>query len=127
MELIDKPELQENNKKLFKGFFSNLKSCDEYIRFVFITGVTKLHKVRIFSDLKKFTNRTIYASDFVLKDYTGDRLDLLPMLYQTGYLTICDYDKHRKRYTLCFPNEEVKYGFLESLMPSYVPKATAGN
>ncbi len=31
------------------------------------------------------------------------------------------------RYTLSFPNEEVKYGFLESLMPSYVPRATAGN
>ena len=29
--------------------------------------------------------------------------------------------------TLSFPNEEVRYGFLESLMPSYVPKAMAGN
>ena len=70
---------------------------------------------------------TIYASEAMLKDYTGDSLDLVPLLYQTGYLTIADYDKQKKRYTLCFPNEEVKYGFLESLMPSYVPKATPGN
>ena len=55
-----------------------------------------------------------------------DMLVPIPLLYQTGYLTIADYEKQRKRYTLCFPNEEVKYGFLESLMPSYVPKAVAG-
>ena len=61
-----------------------------------------------------------------MKDYTGDMTDPIPLLYQTGYLTIADYDKNRKRYTLCFPNEEVKYGFLERLMPTYVPAATAG-
>ena len=51
LDLIHKPEMQEHNKSLFKGFFSNLKSCDAHIRFVFITGVTKFHKVSIFSDL----------------------------------------------------------------------------
>ena len=51
LDLIDMPELLERNKAVFKGFFSNLKSCDEYVRFVFITGVTKFHKVSIFSDL----------------------------------------------------------------------------
>ena len=42
-------------------------------------------------------------------------------------MAITDYDGKRRRYTLGFPNEEVKYGFLESLVPSYVPRATAGN
>ena len=78
-------------------------------------------------DPRKFTDRTIYASEAVLKDFTGDLLDPIPLLYQTGYLTIAEYDDKRQRYTLCFPNEEVKYGFLESLMPTYVPDATAGN
>lgn len=41
--------------------------------------------------------------------------DLIPLLYQSGYLTIVDYDEHKERYTLGFPNDEVKYGFLESL------------
>ena len=77
-------------------------------------------------DLRKFTNNTIYASDAILKDYTGDTLDLVPLLYQTGYLTIVDYDRRRDRYTLRFPNDEVKYGFLESLLPSFVSKATSG-
>ena len=78
-------------------------------------------------DLRKFTDHTIYASEAILKDYTGDSLDLVPLLYQTGYLTITEYDKQKKRYTLSFPNDEVKYGFLESLMPAYVSKATTGS
>ena len=78
-------------------------------------------------DVRKFTDQTIYTSESVLKDYTGETIDPVPLLYQTGYLTIADYDRRRKRYTLCFPNEEVKYGFLESLMPVYVPNASAGN
>ena len=231
LDVVDSNELQDHNKALFKGFFSTLKSFDEYIQFIFITGVSKFHKVSIFSDLnqlrdisldedyaalcgiteaeikkyfqpeidslsqrqemstddcldmlkrqydgyhfhhygegvynpyslltsfstkefgsywfetgtptylisrvknssfdlRKFTDHTIYASEAILKDYTGDSLDLVPLLYQTGYLTITEYDKQKKRYTLSFPNDEVKYGFLESLMPSYVPKATTGS
>ena len=78
-------------------------------------------------DPRRFTDKTIYANERVLKDYTGDSLDMIPLLYQTGYLTIDSYDPGRKRYTLAFPNEEVKYAFLESLLPEYVPRSTAGN
>ena len=48
-------------------------------------------------------------------------------MYQTGYLTIVDYDSAKRRYTLGLPNEEVKYGFLESLVPAYLPNAAVGN
>ena len=34
------------------------------------------------------------------------------LLYQSGYLTIESYDKRRGRFTLAFPNEEVKNGFI---------------
>jgi len=37
------------------------------------------------------------------------------MLYQSGYLTIKDYDIELNEYTFGFPNEEVKYGFLRLL------------
>ena len=231
LDTASRPEIQNHIKEVFKGFFSRLKKADESIQFIFITGVTKFHKVSIFSDLnqlrdismsedyatlcgitqaeadayfsdcivqlakkqemtvqecrlalkkqydgyhfhhngeavynpysllgafsekefgsywfetgtstflvqrvkesgfdaRRFTDQTIYASEAVLKDYTGDTLDLIPLLYQSGYLTVSHYDKRRRRYTLCFPNDEVRYGFLESLMPAYVPKATAGN
>ena len=78
-------------------------------------------------DVRRFTNKTIYASDSVLQDYTGDSLSPTPLLYQAGYITIADYNKRLKRYTLCFPNEEVKYGLLNSMMPSYVHNATEAN
>ena len=230
LDLVDNKDLQEHNKAVFKGFFSTLKSFDEYIQFVLITGVTKFHKVSIFSDLnqlldisinekyagicgitqeemlyyfqpeikdlaekqeytvehtieklkswydgyhfhpngvgvynpfsllsaffekdlgaywfttgtptfllkklkeesfdiQKFTDGTLYASENALKDYTGDSLDQIPLLYQTGYLTITDFDREAREYTLSFPNEEVKYGFIESLLPLYVEKAGPG-
>ena len=43
----------------------------------------------------------------------------IPLIYQSGYLTIKDYDPRFKLYTLCFPNEEVKYGFLNFIAPFY--------
>ena len=78
-------------------------------------------------DVRKFTDSSIYAAEETLKDYTGEEPDPVPLLYQTGYLTISSYDSRRQRYTLSFPNEEVTYGFLNCLMPAFVPKATAGN
>ena len=51
LETLDEPDLEAHNKAVFKGFFSTLKQSDEYLRFVFITGVTKFEKVSIFSDL----------------------------------------------------------------------------
>lgn len=43
----------------------------------------------------------------------------LALLYQTGYLTIRDYDRRLRLYTLRLPNEEVKEGFLNFLLPYY--------
>jgi hypothetical protein len=53
---------------------------------------------------------------------TGVQTCALPIFYQTGYLTIKEYEPRRGRYILNFPNEEVKYAFLEELMAAYVPK-----
>ena len=46
--------------------------------------------------------------------------DPLPVLYQSGYLTIKEYDRDFQIYTLAYPNKEVRKGFIESLMPAYV-------
>ena len=231
LDTIDQPVIQNHIKEVFKGFFSRLKRADESIRFIFITGVSKFHKVSIFSDLnqlrdismtedyaalcgitekeidccftdeiaafakrrkmtvqdcrtalreqydgyhfhpegeavynpysllsamldkdfgsywfetgtptflvkkikssifdvRKFTDRTLYASEGMLKDYTGESLDPVPLLYQTGYLTIADFDRVGREYTLGFPNKEVKYGFVECLMPEYVADCGAGS
>lgn len=39
----------------------------------------------------------------------------ITLMYQTGYLTIKDYDQRFNTYNLDYPNEEVKSGFLNSL------------
>ena len=231
LDLIDSPERQEHCKKVLKGFFSVLKNRDDDLQAIFITGVTKFHKVSIFSDLNqlrdislnedfsgicgitdkelreyfapeisamakkrkiseeeclqtlktqydgyrfhqdgvnvynpyslinafsdkefgsywfetgtptfllkrlkemnfephRFTDRTLYASASMLKDYSAENPDPIPLLYQTGYLTITDFDTDDQEYTLTFPNKEVKYGFLENLMPEYVEDCGSGS
>ena len=45
----------------------------------------------------------------------------LPLMFQTGYLTIANYDKETQLYELRFPNREVETGFYDDLLKSYVP------
>jgi hypothetical protein len=45
----------------------------------------------------------------------------VPLLYQSGYLTIKGYDAFFNEYTLGFPNEEVEYGFFNELLYVYMP------
>ena len=51
----------------------------------------------------------------------------LPLLYQSGYLTIRSYDSRFDTYTLGFPNREVEQGFIKYLLPFYSPKVTDRN
>ena len=44
----------------------------------------------------------------------------MPLLYQSGYLTIKGYDSKFDSLTLGYPNDEVKYGFTTSLTPVYL-------
>jgi len=56
-------------------------------------------------------------SDFDVSPELSD--NSLPMLYQTGYLTIKSYDKRMRLYTLGYPNKEVKIGFTRGLLGEY--------
>ncbi len=44
-------EAEEQNRQELRSFYSPLKDCDKYIRFLFITGITKMSHVNIFSGL----------------------------------------------------------------------------
>lgn len=59
----------------------------------------------------------VLASAF--SEYRAEVKNPLPMIYQSGYLTIKGYDDDVKLYTLGFPNDEVRYGFLNFLVPFY--------
>ena len=228
----DKPLLQalcnENLLKEYrdtlKAFYGVLKSSDRYLRFVFLTGVTKFAQVSVFSDLNQLQDISMWydyatvcgitkeelevtfkqelellgkvndmtyeetvdkmaclydgyhfhpsgegvfnpfsvlnalkAKEFsdywfqtgtptflveLLKDsdydlrtlsdgveaastafteYRADSDNPIPLIYQSGYLTIKGYDKEFKMYRLGFPNDEVKYGFMNFILPFYTP------
>ncbi|MCQ2338789.1 MAG: AAA family ATPase, partial [Paludibacteraceae bacterium] len=51
----------------------------------------------------------------------------IPVIYQSGYLTIKDYDKRFKQYKLGFPNREVEEGFMKALIPFYLPEKHRNN
>ena len=70
-------------------------------------------------DVRKFNDKTLYATKDMLKDYRDDNPDVVPLLYQSGYLTLKDYNTQKSVYTLGFPNNEVEVGFLKSLLPIY--------
>lgn len=221
LDALYEPHKDRNHAEL-RAFYSVLKSCDEYLKFIFLTGITRISQVNIFSGLNQIQDISMnkkYAglcgitkeelkNDFadwindlaesndmseeeclaelkrmydgyhfsknspdiynpfsllnafaaqefgsywfgsatpssLLKvlehqDYYVDTLvenpavlesafdkfepnetGFLPLMYQSGYLTIKDYEKESKLYTLGLPNGEVKNGFYESLLPKF--------
>ena len=216
-------DIYEKNQTMLKSFFGNLKSMDEHIRFVFITGVARFSKVSIFSDLNNlddisldneyadicgwseeelianfrpgiedlaeereesfdttltamrnyydgylftlkgsrlynpfsvlkalkkkeidpywfdsgtptFLAKRIKALNMLPADINGQtctREELIavglndsnpiPLMFQTGYLTIGGYDRESNVYEMRFPNREVEIGFYQQLLPLYAP------
>ena len=215
-------ELLQQLRQVMRNFYAPLKACDPYLRFVFLTGITKFSQMSIFSDLNNLTNISMdseYASicgiteeeltgqlsddvdalaenlnlthqqavELLGKRYNGyhfswpspdifnpycllnalsdRRVDsywfssgtptyliemmrkfgvapsqigpieamtsafdaptehltsMLPLLYQSGYLTIKDYYEEDNIYVLDIPNNEIRVGLMESLLPNYV-------
>ena len=58
---------------------------------------------------------------------TEEMTDALPLLYQSGYLTIKKYEPMFREYTLGIPNKEVRDGLLNSLIPHYVNPRRSDN
>ncbi len=55
---------------------------------------------------------------------TENMTTIMPLLYQSGYITIKDYNRDYNYYTLDVPNKEVKVGLTKALIPSYVTQNT---
>lgn len=51
LDTIDNPEMQEKHRQTLNGFYGVIKLCDEHLRFVLLTGVTKIGKLSVFSAL----------------------------------------------------------------------------
>ena len=72
-------------------------------------------------NLEDLTLEGVPAS--ALGGVNADDSDPIPVLYQSGYLTIQSYDERWQSYTLKYPNREVERGFMEGLANVYVPSA----
>ena len=73
---------------------------------------------------------TLESQEAVLNSFdqsTEEMTDALPLLYQSGYLTIKKYNPMFQEYTLGVPNREVRNGLLNSLIPHYVNPRRSDN
>ena len=71
-------------------------------------------------NMQKLIGRSYARKYFV--DYRADKEEPLAMLYQSGYLTIKDYDEQYDEYWLDYPNDEVRKGFVTLMANSYFGK-----
>lgn len=56
---------------------------------------------------------------------TENMKTITPLLYQSGYVTIKEYDPETRIYTLDIPNKEIKVGLFDNLLPNYVDGVSA--
>ena len=112
--------------ELFNPF--SLLNCFETLSlrdFWFSSG-TPTYLVRLLQhsdvQINELAGKYYDASQFV--SYRADVEQPLPMIYQSGYLTIKDYDREFGVYLLDFPNEEVRTGFIDVLAAHYFHEST---
>lgn len=74
LQTLQNPELQDKHRNMLKAFYSVLKTQDKYIKFAFITGVTKFGKVSVFSDLNNLTDISMDPRYVAICGITEDEL-----------------------------------------------------
>ena len=81
------------------------------------TFMVHLFEQKVFElpDLEKNINLSMRD----MNEYRLSYVNLVPLLFQAGYLTIKDYNWEEDTYILGYPNDEVKYAFLYNLMAVY--------
>ncbi len=124
-DYYDGYHFSEDSEDIYNPF-SLLRALDEqrFRDYWYETGtptfVVKALKQGKFN-LEDLTLEGVSAS--TLSGVNADDSDPIPVLYQSGYLTIQSYDERWQSYTLKYPNREVERGFMEGLANVYVPSA----
>ena len=103
--------------------FSLLNALDSLrLQDYWFSSGTPTYFIRLLAHFKEnmneLTGRYYSPEEFI--DYKADVEQPLPMIYQSGYLTIKDYNMRRNTFLLDFPNNEVKNGFLTAIATSYL-------
>ncbi|NDV64174.1 ATP-binding protein [Bacteroides sp. 224] len=120
---------------MYDGYFFNEDQQEGIFNPFSILNALSTQKLRSYwfaSGTPTFLAEMLQKTDYDLRELEGievsansliaDRASAnnpIPMIYQSGYLTIKSYDEEFRTYKLGFPNEEVKYGFLNFVTPFY--------
>ena len=128
-------EMKELLKQKYDGYHFSEKMTDIYNPFSLLNSFaqqrlddywfrsgTPSYLLRLLNhseeNLDELTNRYYEPQEFV--DYKATVEKPLPMIYQSGYLTIKDYKPRRGTFLLDFPNNEVKAGFVSLVASEYL-------
>ena len=87
-----------------------------------------INMMRKYAFLPTDLGESAWVQDSDFDAATETLTTIIPLLYQSGYLTIKDYDEESDLYELALPNNEIKTGLFRSLMPHYLDfNSTRGN
>jgi hypothetical protein len=103
IEYLDKPERSKEMRDLLKNFYEIIKASDEYIKFAFLTGVSKFSKTSIFSTLNNLTDLTLDPRASTLVGITEDELysyfdKFIELLADRKKITVQDLKSRLKKW-----------------------------
>ena len=136
---LDEEGMKQLLKQQYDGYHFSTKLTDIYnpfsllncfdsmaIQDYWFASGTPTYLVRLLNHFKQNINELIndyhFPEEFI--DYKADVEQPLPMIYQSGYLTIKEYDPIMRSYLLDFPNKEVQRGFVTLIASSYLDTRT---
>lgn len=129
LEVFDKAKIKEwyNGYKwhmcadtLYNPFsILNFFSCGDFVNYWFNTGTpTFLMEISKKEHFYKIDEVSVDISD--IQNFDIENINLVPLLFQTGYLTITGYDNVLGNLILSYPNREVKESYLRGLADVYI-------
>ena len=148
---LQDPELNEANRSLLRAFYEVLKHCDRYIRFAFLTGITKFSKTNLFSGANNLMDISLldnYAAicGFTEQELTDNLMPEIERLAEAQKSTVAktratlkkkydgySFSKRGERVYNPFSlikvlaNSEYDYYWFESATPEYVVKSLMHN
>ena len=133
---LSKEECYAKLKDRYDGYHFSRNSADIYNPFSLLNALDQQEFKDYWYETgtPTFVVKALKRGQFNLEDLTlegvpasaltgvnADDSDPIPVLYQSGYLTIQSYDERWERYSLKYPNKEVERGFMEGLARIYTP------
>ena len=123
-------------KKNYDGYHFSWPSPDVYNPFSLLNCFAKqvmdaywfgsgtptylINMMRKYEYLPTDLGEVTYADKKDFDAATETMTTIIPLLYQSGYITIKGYDKMSKLYELALPNQEIRVGLFGSLLPHYL-------